>query len=102
MGVVTRRIVLQALPDLAEPGHQIIGRFFSGRNPDDAVRERLLHDLVVTQRLGEDGLADAAHSPEGGQGDARALLLGEDGVAERFERIGAREVVARERRGGDV
>jgi hypothetical protein len=57
-------IIFQAFADLAEAGDQLVCGLPSGGNPDDAIRECLLHHLVVTEGLRDDGLPDSAHTFE--------------------------------------
>ena len=100
--VVAAEVVLQGLSGLAHPRYQVVGGLFPGGDPDDSIREGLLHHLVVTQRLGEDGLSGAAHTLEHSEGNVAAAALGEQGVAKSLELLGALDVVYRQRRRRDM
>jgi len=60
LGVITLQLVSERLGYFAKGGDQIVFRFPAHGDPDDAVREGLLHNFAARERLGQHRLADSA------------------------------------------
>lgn len=100
--VVASEIIFQSLADFAQTGHYIVGGLAPGCDPDDAIRESLLDDLVVTQNLSQDRFANAAHSFERSERDLASARIGDESAAQGGKLFGPRHEVCRQRWRCDV
>jgi hypothetical protein len=101
-GFLVSRFVSEPSPHLLHARDQIVDGLLARGGPDDAVGERQLSRHVVREGLGQNSLADAAHSSKCREGNARSAAVGDQKVAETGQFVGTLHEVRRQRRRRDV